>query len=32
VDCNSTKAEADLVDDVDAFNNGFASLTVVPKG
>jgi hypothetical protein len=32
VDCTSTKAEAAMVDDVDAFANGYATLTVVPLG
>jgi 5'-nucleotidase len=30
-DCSSTKAESALVDDVDAFANGFAAITLAPS-
>jgi len=30
IDCTSTKPESDLVDDVDAFANGFAAITLAP--
>lgn len=32
VDCGSTKPEGALIDDVDAFANGFAPLTLAPAG
>lgn len=32
VDCGSTKPESELVDDVDAFANGFAPITLAPAG
>ena len=31
-DCTSTKPEGDLADDVDAFANGFAPITLAPAG
>jgi 5'-nucleotidase len=31
-DCTSTKPESELVDDVDAFANGYAALTLAPAG